>query len=252
MVGIIMDREEDHGLQGIGDEVQIETPNEGTENIEYAVKEKDFSTTNTEAKIWQGGRNNSRKAEFTEYVRILWPYLIIIIFVFFGSLLTGYASAASFPDMADTLMKSFSSRFAPLLTMNPLYILLMIFLNNAVVSLVSLVLGIALGVFPILFIASNGYFVGVISYIVGQQKGLLFILLALLPHGVIELPMVFLSASIGLRLGHQVFFYLIGRPTEVKREFKRGLMFYFLLIVPLLFVAAIIETFITPVIISFV
>jgi stage II sporulation protein M len=136
--------------------------------------------------------------------------------------------------------------------MSPLYILLMIFLNNAFVSLVSLVLGIALGVLPILFIASNGYFVGVISYIVGQQKGFLFILLALLPHGVIELPMVFLSASIGLRLGHQVFLYLIGRPTEVIKEFIRGLMFYFLLIVPLLFVAAIIETFITPVIISFV
>jgi stage II sporulation protein M len=254
-----MDREEDHGLQGKGEGVQIENPDEGTENIEYAVKEKDyavkekdFTTANTEAKTWQGGRKNSRKAEFTEYVLILWPYLVIIIFVFFGSLLTGYASAASFPDMANTLMKGFSSRFAPLLTMSPLYILLMIFLNNAFVSLVSLILGIALGVFPILFIASNGYFVGVISYIVGQQKGFLFILLALLPHGVIELPMVFLSASIGLRLGHQVFLYLIGKPTEVKREFVRGLKFYFLLIVPLLFFAAIIETFITPLILSFV
>ena len=77
-----------------------------------------------------------------------------------------------------------------------------IFLNNAFVSLLSLVLGLALGVLPILFIAFNGYIVGVISYIVAQQKGLLFIVLALLPHGIVELPMVFLSASIGLRLGH--------------------------------------------------
>ena len=129
--------------------------------------------------------------------------------------------------MANTLMKSFSSRFGPLLKMNPLYIMLAIFLNNAFVSLVSLVLGLALGVLPILFIAFNGYLVGVISYIVAQQKGFLFIFLALLPHGIVELPMVFLSASIGLRLGHQVFSALIGRPTEIKREFKEGLKFYF-------------------------
>jgi stage II sporulation protein M len=247
-----MGREEDYDSQEKREGVVIGTPDGEMENKEYAETEKDFSTSNTEAKTWPDSRKKSRKAEFTGYIQILWPYLIIIVFVFFGSLLTGYASAASFPDMANTLMKGFSSRFAPLLTMSPLYILFMIFLNNAFVSLVSLILGIALGVFPILFIASNGYFVGVISYIVGQQKGFLFILLALLPHGVLELPMVFLSASIGLRLGHQVFLYLIGRPTEVKKEFKRGLMFYFLLIVPLLFVAAIIETFITPVIISFV
>jgi stage II sporulation protein M len=184
------------------------------------------------------------------YIRALWPYLFVIVSVFFGSLLTGYASAASFPDMADTLMKSFSSRFEPLLSMGPLYRMLAIFLNNAFVSLVSLVLGIAIGIFPVLFIASNGYLVGVISYIVGQEKGYLFILMALLPHGIVELPMVFLSASIGLRLGYHVFLNLIGRSTELKKELKQGLKFYFRWIMPLLFIAAIIETFITPLILS--
>ena len=99
-----------------------------------------------------------------------------------------------------------------------------IFLNNAFVSLLSLVLGLALGVLPVLFIAFNGYVVGVIAYLAAQEKGLLFILLALLPHGILELPMVFLAASIGLRLGHQVFSALIGRPTQIKREFKEGLI----------------------------
>ena len=247
-----MEREGDYDLQEKREGVVIGTPDGEMENKEYAETEKDFSTSNTEAKTWPESRKKSRKAEFTGYIQILWPYLIIIVFVFFGSLLTGYASAASFPDMANTMMKNFSSRFGPLLTMSPLYIMLAIFLNNAFVSLVSLVLGLALGVFPILFIASNGYLVGVISYIIGQQRGFLFILLALLPHGVVELPMVFLSASIGLRLGHHVFLFLIGRPTEVKREFKKGLKFYFIWIVPLLFVAAIIETFVTPLILSLI
>jgi len=125
--------------------------------------------------------------------------------------------------MANTLMESFSSRFAPLLAMPPIFIMLGIFLNNAFVSLLFLVLGLAFGVLPVLFIAFNGYIVGVISHIVAQERGLLFIFLALLPHGIVELPMVFLSAGIGLRLGHQAFAAVIGRDTEIKKEFKEGL-----------------------------
>jgi stage II sporulation protein M len=138
------------------------------------------------------------------------------------------------------------------MSMSPLFIMFAIFLNNAFVSLLFLVLGLALGVLPVLFIAFNGYVVGVIAYLAAQEKGLLFILLALLPHGILELPMVFLAASIGLRLGHQVFSALIGRPTQIKREFKEGLIFYFRWILPVLFVAAVIETFITPLILSFI
>jgi stage II sporulation protein M len=249
-VGISMGREEDYGMRGEGGVVQKETLDERIENGRSAGNEENSYIAKTEANTFQVGRNNSKKDDFIEYMNILWPYLIIIIFVFFGSLLAGYASAASFPHMADNLMKDFSSRFAPLRTMSPIYILITIFLNNTFLSLVSLVLGIAVGIFPMLFIASNGYFVGMISYLVGQQKGFVFILLALLPHGVVELPMIFISASIGLQLGHHAFLSLIGRPTEVRKEIKKGLMFYFSFIMPLLFIAAMIETFVTPIIIN--
>lgn len=247
-----MEREDDYDLLERKERVPAVTPDGEMENEEYAAKEKDFLTADRGAKPWSFSGKDLRKAEFTGYVRTLWPYLLVIVFIFFGSLITGYASAASFPSMADTLMKGFSSRYGPILTMSPLYILLTIFLNNAFISLLSLVLGLALGAFPIIIIAFNGYFVGVVTYIVGQQKGFLFIILALLPHGIIELPMVFLSASTGLRLGYHVFLYFIGRPTELKREFIWGLKFYFHWIMPLLFVAAIIETFITPLILNLI
>jgi stage II sporulation protein M len=252
MVRISMVREEDYGMLGEGEVVQIETLDERIGNRRCTGKEKDSYIAKMEANIYQVGKNNSKKDDFIGYMNSLWPYLVIIIFVFFGSLLMGYASAASFPHMADNLMKEFSSRFAPLRTMSPIYILIAIFLNNTFVSLVSLVLGIAVGIFPILFIASNGYFIGMVSYLVSQQKGFIFILLALLPHGVVELPTIFLSASIGLRLGHHMFLSLTGRPTEVRGEIKKGLKFYFSLIMPFLFIAAIIETFITPLILGFI
>jgi Uncharacterized membrane protein len=204
-----------------------------------------------QVETWEKDIKNPKKG-FIGYVSFIWPYLLFITFVFFGSLVTGYISAEHFPSMADALRESFSSRFESLMTMNPFYIMFAIFLNNAFVSLLFLVLGLALGVLPVLFIAFNGYVVGVIAYLVGQERGLLFILLGLLPHGILELPMVFLAASIGLRLGHQVFSALIGRPTQIKREFKEGLTFYFHWILPVLLVAAIIEAFITPFILSLI
>ena len=244
-----MEKEGDYNLEEGG--VQAGTPQEEMENREYAAEEKELLPGSKRAETWRNDRKGPKKG-FMEYVRFIWPYAIIMAFVFFGALVTGYSSAASFPSMADTLRESFSSRFESILTMNPLFIMLAIFLNNAFVSLLFLVLGLALGVLPVVFIAFNGYLVGVIAYLAAQERGLLFILLALLPHGILELPMVFLAAGIGLRLGHQVFSALIGKHTRIKREFKDGLIFYFRWILPLLLVAAIIETFITPVILSFI
>lgn len=191
-------------------------------------------------------RDMSGKEGFFNYVNHIRPYVLIITFVFFASAFSGYAYSASTPEISEMVMEEFQAQFGGLLNLHPLLIMLIIFLNNAFVSLLFLVMGLGLGILPVLFVAFNGYVVGVLSHLVAEEQGLLFIFLALLPHGIIELPMVFLAAGIGLRLGHQVLAALIGRPTELKREFKDGIRFYFRWIVPFLFVAAVIETFITP------
>lgn len=250
LLGINMEREEEYSREKNG-EIIAETPDGGKEEKAYPPQENAYLAGSREIKSLPEERGASKISEFTGYLRFIQPYVLFITFVFFGALLAGYHSSANFPEMADQLMEGFSARFAPLLAMPPIVIMFGIFLNNAFVSLLFLVLGLALGVLPVLFIAFNGYIVGVISHIVAQERGLLFIVLALLPHGIVELPMVFLSAGIGLRLGHQVFAALIGRPTEIKKEFKEGLQFYFRWILPLLFLAAIVETFITPLILSF-
>ena len=245
-----MEKDDDYNSEKIKNGVQTAgTPEGEMENREYLTEGKDFLPANSAAENWHGNRINPKKG-FTGYLRFIWPYALLMAFIFFVFLFIGYNSAASFPSMAETLRESFSSRFASIMTMNPLFIMLTIFLNNAFLSLLFLVLGLALGILPILFVAFNGYVVGVIVYLIAQERGLLFILFGLLPHGILELPMVFLAAGIGLRLGYQVFSALIGRPTHIKREFKEGLMFYFHWILPLLLVAAIIETFITPIILS--
>jgi stage II sporulation protein M len=244
-----MEREERHDLRDKGAGVQSETPEGEIEDRRY--NENELLTENEEVKTWHDNRKKSKISGFTRYLHFISPYVLVITFVFFGSLFAGSASSAVFPDMANGVLESFSSSLAPMLEMSPLSIMRAIFIRNAIVSLISLILGPLLGIIPIVIIEFNGYLVGVVAYIVGQERGLLFTLLALLPHGIIELPMVFLSAAIGLQLGHQVFLALIGRHSQIKKDLIEGLKFYFFWILPLLFVAAIIETFITPLILSF-
>lgn len=243
-----MEREDDYNSDERKTGVQTAgTPEGEMGNRGYAAEEKGFFPGSSAVEAWHDSRKDPKKG-FTEYLRFIWPYALLMAFIFFVFLGVGYYSASSFPSMAETLRESFSSRFASIMTLNPLFIMFTIFLNNAFLSLLFLVLGLALGILPVIFIAFNGYVVGVIVYLIAQERGMFFILLGLLPHGILELPMVFLSAGIGLRLGYQVFSALIGRPTQIKSEFKEGLTFYFHWILPLLLVAAIIETFITPVI----
>ena len=187
-----------------------------------------------------------------KYFSFIGPYVLLITLVFFAAAFAGYAYSSSAPEISEMVMEEFEAQFGGILSLHPFLIMLIIFLNNAFVSLLFLVMGLGLGILPVLFVAFNGYVVGVLSHLVAQERGFLFILIALVPHGIIELPMVFLAAGIGLRLGHQVLAALLGRPTEIKREFKDGIRFYFHWIVPLLFVAAVIETFITPLLLGII
>ena len=237
------------------DEAGRETPGFGRDAGSYIGFTSDSNIGSTSGSITGSGlssvtatpeRDMSGKEGFLNYVNYIRPYVLIITFVFFASAFAGYAYSASTPEISEMVMEEFQAQFGGILNLHPLLIMLVIFLNNAFVSLLFLVMGLGLGILPVLFVAFNGYVVGVLSHFVAEEQGLLFIFLALLPHGIIELPMVFLAAGVGLRLGHQVLAALLGRPTELKREFRDGIRFYFRWIVPFLFVAAVIETFITP------
>ena len=76
-----------------------------------------------------------------------------------------------------------------------------IFENNVIKCFAVTIGGLLVGLAPLAFTVANGIVVGIaVGYTIGKS-GLLFVLVGMLPHGVIEMPMVFLSAAIGLKLG---------------------------------------------------
>jgi stage II sporulation protein M len=81
-----------------------------------------------------------------------------------------------------------------------------------------LVLGVFFGVVPLLFIAYNGYFLGIFSHKILMEQSLLYLAGGLLPHGIIEIPMVVISAAVGIRLGLKVIAAFKGESVSLRKK----------------------------------
>jgi len=113
-----------------------------------------------------------------------------------------------------------------------------IFSNNVQSSFFAMIFGIAVGVYPLFGAIVNGYLLGFVASM-GVVDGGFFVLWKILPHGVFELPAIFISLGLGLKLGSFIF------EKNIKESFKifffNSLRVFFYVVLPLLVVAAIIE-----------
>jgi stage II sporulation protein M len=148
------------------------------------------------------------------------------------------------------MLESLREAFGEIWKWHPILLVAFIFLNNSVKCFLIILFGVIFGVAPALFIILNGFIIGLAIFELKQLYGLPFALAATLPHGVIEIPMFLLSAAIGIRIGYELMNKIRGRGS-VKRELKNGVKFFALRILPLLFLAAVIEVFITPLVLYF-
>lgn len=187
-----------------------------------------------------------------EYLKSSWKYICIISGIFFISLIAGLLIPLKDLGLPENYLEMFRNSFGWIRTLSPVSIMLVIFLNNAVKSLFAIVLGAGFGIIPIIFVGGNGIILGLIANEVSKQQGIVFVLAALVPHGIIEIPMILISAGLGLRLGYFMYLSLRDEKKDMRAELAGSLRLYMRLIMPLLFVSAMIETFITPIILMWV
>ena len=113
-----------------------------------------------------------------------------------------------------------------------------IFKNNVSIAFLAIFLGLFLGLFPALSLIFNAYFVGAVTSMVVKETNISEIW-RLVPHGLFELPAIFISFSIGIKMGTFIFY---KNPWEKMKEYlKNGFKIFIYFIVPLLIIAAIIE-----------
>lgn len=172
-------------------------------------------------------------------------YISVMSLLFFISILLGYSFALHNKELASKLTNEISSSLNFVKKLSPFYIFLFIFLNNAIKSLVVILLGFFFGIAPLIFIFSNGYILGIVVAITSLKAGWSQVILGLVPHGILEVPAVIIASGYGFWLG--VKFY---RKLKYKEPFKNAFIYsmkkFCKVILPLLLVAAIIETFFTP------
>lgn len=126
-----------------------------------------------------------------------------------------------------------------------------IFLKNALALAVSFVFSPFLLLAPLLALAVNGWVLAYVSVLVIKEESLGFLLAGLLPHGVFELPAIIIGEAAALSFGAAVIAGLFSKPKRSlimvsMRQNARYMLIAFTLLLP----AAIIETYISPLLLS--
>ena len=182
----------------------------------------------------------------------LWKHFVFMLFVFFASAALGYYHSLSNPPAAMAQVETLSKEFSFVKSLPLPAIFLLIFANNSIKAIISTVAGTFAGIFPVCFVAINGYIVGVVYCVKGEQIGYFKALMYLLPHGVIEIPAILLACSYGSWLGVRFVKKVRGENVDFGKDFRRALRACLRNVIPLLFVAALVETFVTPVVVRLV
>ncbi len=159
--------------------------------------------------------------------------------------ISSYAFAVENEELSRQFVESVFSQFNFVVEMPHYLIFLVIFLNNSVKAFLAILLGV-LVIPPVFFVVTNGAILGIVVGVKSLEIGLTKTLLLILPHGVIEIPAMILSASYGMEIGVAVLKKMKDGDVELSAVFKEKIGKFLRYLVPAFFVAALIETYVTP------
>ena len=119
-----------------------------------------------------------------------------------------------------------------------------IFGNNSLIAFIAIFTGFLFGVVPFLLTIFNAYMIGAIFSKVALKLTLYEMIIRSLPHSLFELPMIIISLGTGL-VYYRVMFDIKSK-TKLKKKlkeiFRQYLDLFFITILPLLIIAAFVES----------
>ncbi|MBS3088682.1 stage II sporulation protein M [Candidatus Pacearchaeota archaeon] len=175
-------------------------------------------------------KENQPMKKSLRYLKSSFNYIYIVISLFVVSAAFGFIFADELSFLDQTLREIISQT----LYLNSYELTAFILMNNAVASLISIIGGIIVGIMPILSSVGNGAIIGYVLERVGVVHAW-----RLLPHGIFELPAVFISFGLGIKLGFSLF--AKNKSKTFKERIYNSILVFTFIIIPLLIIAAIIE-----------
>lgn len=164
-------------------------------------------------------------------------FIYSVISVFFIFSLIGFFIPA--PAMiSGQILKFIEELLLKTQNMGNFELIKFIFFNNIQSSFFGMIFGAFLGIFPFMAIVANGYVLGFVASLAVNSEGV-FVLWRLFPHGIFELPAIFISLGLGLKIG--TFIFKKKKFESLKEYSLNSLRVFLFIVLPLLIIAAIIE-----------
>jgi len=184
-------------------------------------------------------------------LRLFQPFSKSVLFVtvlFFGSVGVGCAAGFFYPQIFESLF-----RLSGLPDTASWDFVFSIFFNNIKIIFMCLMFGFIVLILPILMSFFDGFTIGIVAEYTIKNVGILFLLVGLAPHSIIEIPIVLLGIGISFRLGTQAIQVVFKKAKfeSFKNEFIDAFWFFFLICIPAVFIAAVIEVFVTVSLLKF-
>ena len=181
------------------------------------------------------------RAEYGRYVGMTAAAFLVL-------LVLAYIAGRLFPDIPASVISAFNEDIAGsgIVQEDGSFNVLALFTNN----LRAMLLGVLYGFIPFLYLPALA--LGVNAAILGMLASLIdgqWLLLAagILPHGIFELPALFLSLTAGLCLCKNINVYIRKNEKGVMKPLLLNILrVVVLLVLPLLVIAAVMETYVTP------
>ena len=175
--------------------------------------------------------------ESWKYIKESKKFIYLVAGIFLLFLLIGFFIPT--PEfLYDEIMKFLRELLTETQNMSQLDLIGFIISNNVQSTFLSIILGMFLGIFPLASTVANGYMLGFVSSISINNSGLLS-LFRILPHGIFEIPAIFISLGLGLKTG--MFIFHKDKIKTFRNYFCNSLRVFLLIVVPLLILAGIIE-----------
>jgi stage II sporulation protein M len=165
-------------------------------------------------------------------------YIYFVMLIFLVFLFLGFVFIPKNPELSNLVNQTLKNIVLRTAGLSGVNLILFIFINNLAVSFFCMFSGVVFGIYPVLVSVVNGSVLGYVFSKVLDVAGPLN-LLAILPHGIFELPAVFISFGLGVKLG--TFFISKNPKNEFVRRLVGSIKVFFFVIMPLLILAAIIE-----------
>jgi len=182
------------------------------------------------------------------------PYFIFSLILFFAAMVVGAT-----PGGATELIRDQVRAMAELAQQteaadNPrLALFWLIFRKNLLACVMTMYLGIGAAIFPLVTMVLNGMVIGFLFSSMAEQGEQVWLLAlkGIVPHGIVELPALFLAAGFGMMLGVGVLRGIVGSlfgktdPWGLFVRSLRGSVPALLALLALLLLAAVLESTVT-------